>query len=176
MLCRACKGTEIWDPDWLITTLRPPASGGLVWIPGALTRMWWPPAEDTAALTRTGRVLTCWRTCWPPGKVTMPVCWPGRKIIACCEGILCPTPVIPAGVNGGFFNKTELFPDDMYEKIGSQDSHFFFETLTHTAHYVSCFNTTWMLWFFQWWNFVKFDWVHFSFKALLRRLRLQIFH
>ena len=58
MLCRACKGTEIWDPDWLITTLRPPASGGLVWIPGALTRMWWPPAEDTAALTRTGRVLT----------------------------------------------------------------------------------------------------------------------
>ena len=137
MLCRACKGTEIWDPDWLMTTLRPPASGGLVWIPGALTRMWWPPAEDTAALTRTGRVLTCWRTCWPPGKVTMPVCWPGRKIIACCEGILCPTPVIPAGVNGGFFNKTELFPDDMYKKIGSQNSHFFWDFDPHSLHTTS---------------------------------------
>ena len=72
ILCSVCQGTENRDPDWLMRTVGPPASGGLVWIPGALTQpeMWWPPAEDTTVLTRTWWVLTCWGTCWTPSKST----------------------------------------------------------------------------------------------------------
>ena len=52
--------------------------------------------------------LTCigCRT-WTPG---IPICWPGRKIMACWVGILCPAPVMTCWCN--------IFgPDDMQQAV-----------------------------------------------------------